>query len=474
MNRSLPTTLAVGTRFATLLAVSFSIAFTTQSCKKDKLKLSNLTGISSFSIKGFETFAFTIDQNALTIANVDSLPYLTDPRALVAQFEAITGATVKVNGVDQQSGVTANDFTGEVTYQTTAEDGVTARNYEVKVNIEQVDPNSVAWQRVTDNGGWGPYRTSMAGYHGGKFWAFGSASGGFGAFNFGAFSSGDAAAWATVTTNIDTLPYAERQTAVFGFKDKVWLLGGLVPAKGFNFSYVTNAVWSSANGTEWTSTPRIAAPAAGTLWTGRERINAVAFNDRLWVVGGNAYPAFGNANAPGTPLSDVWSTADGATWTQATDKAFEVARTNPAVFVHDGKIHVAGGRNASGTLLNDIWTSTDGVTWTELTVANKFTPTWGHQIISYNDQLFLIGGFVKNEANADVIQQGAWISEDGGANWTRADASDPRALPGNFPGRALFNAFVHDNAIWIVGGESRNESNAQVFLNDTWKGALVK
>ena len=118
---------------------------------------------------GFEDYAFTIDQNALTISNVDSLPYLTDPTAMIAVFSALPNSQVRVGGTVQESGVTANDFTNEVTYQTTAQDGKTVRNYKVKVNIEQIDPNTVAWESLTGNGQWGPYRTAVAGYFADKF-----------------------------------------------------------------------------------------------------------------------------------------------------------------------------------------------------------------------------------------------------------------------------------------------------------------
>lgn len=444
-----------------------------QACKKDP-ELSNLSGISSFAIKGFETFDFTIDQNALTIANVDSLPYLTDPAALVAVFTAIPGSVVKVGATVQESGVTANNFASELSYQTTAEDGVTVRTYKVKVNIEQIDPKTVSWQRLTDNGGWGPFRTAAAGQHGGKFWVLGAASGGFGSFSYGAFSSADAVNWTKETTSVDTLPYAERSAAVFGFQNKVWLLGGLVPAKGLFFSHITNATWSATDGLNWAGTPRVVTPEDGQIWTGRERLGAVVFQDKLWVIGGNNYPAFGNANSPGVPLNDVWSTDNGTDWTRVTASAPFIARTNPAVFVHDAKLYVVGGRNASGTLLSDVWTSTDGANWTEVTTTGTFKPVWGHQVVSYGGELFLIGGYVKNDADADVIQQALWVSEDNGVSWTEVEAGNPRALPGNFPGRAFFNAFVHENAIWIVGGEYRNDANAQAYRNDTWKGALVK
>ncbi len=68
-----------------------------------------------------------------------TVPYGTDLTALVAAFTAAYGASVTVDGVVQESGVTANDFTDPVTYTVTAEDG-SIRYYTVTVVF---DPNTV-------------------------------------------------------------------------------------------------------------------------------------------------------------------------------------------------------------------------------------------------------------------------------------------------------------------------------------------
>ncbi|WP_256006346.1 DUF6242 domain-containing protein [Pedobacter deserti] len=436
----------------------------TQACKKSDPK-SNLAGISSFSIKGHETTTFTVDQNALKISNTDSLPYLTNVSALIANFESVGGSQVKVNGTVQVSGVTPNNFQNPIIYETVAEDG-TVRSYTVKVNVAQIDPKSVSWKQQTANGGWGPYRTMTAGYFSNKFWVVGT-----NATTKGVHSSADGITWTTVAAtdnNTNVVPFAERQTAVFGFKDKMWLLGGLVPSIGFNFSYVTNAVWSSANGTTWTATANVAAPANNEIWTPRERLNAVVYKDKLWVIGGNAYPAFGNINSTGTPQNDVWSTTDGTAWTRVAANAQFVARSNPAVLVHNNKMYVIGGKNGSNTLLNDIWVSEDGVTWTEMTVTAPFTARWGHKAVSFNNQLFIAGGRV-----ADGVSKELWVSEDNGATWKKVETGDPRALPGTFEPRVHFGMFVNTGAVWIIGGEMQLDGTYS-YRNDTWKGSLLK
>jgi spore coat protein CotH len=53
-------------------------------------------------------------------------------RILAASFVILDGSTLKVNGIEQKSGVTINDFTTPVTYTLTKPDG-TAKSYVVKV-----------------------------------------------------------------------------------------------------------------------------------------------------------------------------------------------------------------------------------------------------------------------------------------------------------------------------------------------------
>lgn len=439
---------------------------TLASCKKDK-PLSKLAGFTEFSIKEVNA-DFTIDEVQRVIQNADSLPFQTDVSALVADFKTVPNSTAKVGGTVQVSGTTVNNFNSPVVYDVVAEDGVTTRSYTVRVNVAKLDPKTVSWQQVTANGNWGPFRTTTGGYFNNKLWIIGAQSGGFGAFTRGIFSSADGATWTSVTGTdnmANSVPFAERQAGVFGFKNKMWLLGGLIPQIGNNFSKVTNEVWSSADGTTWT----LKTPGTGeTWWTARERINAVVFQNKLWIIGGNNYPSFGNANSPGAALNDVWNSDNGDAWTQVTASAAFLPRTNPAVFVYKDKLWVVGGRNNSGGLLNDVWNSADGVTWNQVTTTTAFTPRWGHKVVVYKDQLFLVGGETSNTETSNEL----WISENDGAAWTKIEAGDVRALPANFPARTHFTFINNNNTIWIVGGQGAKNGNTFTFINDTWKGAF--
>ncbi|RED44627.1 MopE-related protein [Seonamhaeicola aphaedonensis] len=93
-------------------------------------------------------------------ANIDSVnhtidlnvPNGTDVTSLLASFTLSNGATAEIMGVEQQSGVTSNDFTNTVTYVVTAEDCTTTENWIVNVNAV-LDPCAfiTTWQTTTAN-----------------------------------------------------------------------------------------------------------------------------------------------------------------------------------------------------------------------------------------------------------------------------------------------------------------------------------
>lgn len=95
--------------------------------------LSSEKNITSFSILGING---TIGTNIITL----TVPNGTVLTSLVATF-ATTGRTVTVNGVDQSSGVTGNDFRNPVIFTVTAED-LSTQTYTVTVSVHSVVPVS--------------------------------------------------------------------------------------------------------------------------------------------------------------------------------------------------------------------------------------------------------------------------------------------------------------------------------------------
>ena len=437
------------------------------SCKKDA-NLSNLAGFTAFSIKELNV-TFAIDETAGTISNKDSLPFQSNVSSLTAVFTTVPNATVKVGTSVQASGSTINNFSSVVNYVVVAQNGSVTRNYAVTVNVAKVDPKTVSWQQLTADAGWGNNHNLVAGYFNNKFYAYGATLGFSNSIKFGAYSSTDGATWAkipAVDDKGDSVPHGEFSALVSNFNNKLYLLGGHRPGVGFAFDFVTANTYSSSDGIGWT----VSAPVnAADRFSARERIGAVVFNNKLFVVGGNAYPFGGNTASQGTAYNDVWSSTDGTTWSNVTTAAAFPARSNPAVFVYNNKIWVAGGKSGAN-YLNDVWNSSDGANWSQVTTTTAFTGRFGHSVAVYNNEIFLAGG-----ENADGVKGDLWVSEDGGVNWAQLQAGDVRALPANFPARTYFSFFVQNNTLYIIGGlGAKNSNNAYTYQNDVWKGVLAK
>ena len=435
------------------------------SCKK-KDSLSNLAGITSFSIKDLP-LSFTIDEAQQKIYNADSLPFQTDVSHLVAQFSNVPNSTVKVGSTVQQSGVTVNNFSSPLTYSVVAQDGQTTRNYTVMVNVTKTDPETISWQQLTADAGWGNFHTVSATTMGSKFYMVGGTMGAFGSFNFTSNVSDNGSVWTrtrAVDNNGDSVPRVEHPGFI-SFNNKLWILGGHRPGVGFAFDDVTNKVWSSSDGINWSANE----PAVATdRWSKRERVSTVVFNSKLWVIGGNDYPAFGNTNSPGTAHNDVWNSTDGTTWTSVNADAAFLARTNPSVFVYNNKIWIAGGRDNGGNYLNDIWNSADGNTWTQVTPTTPFPARFAAQVLVHGDKIFLVGG-----EDATGVKKDMWLSENGGLVWKEVNGANVMALPASFKARKDFSMFEKDGAIYIIGGLGTKDANsAYTFVNDVWKGKL--
>ncbi len=70
--------------------------------------------------------------------NITDLPAGVDVRQLVPTFTVSTGATVKIGAAAQTSGVSVVDFTSDVVYTVTAEDGTTKNEYTVHVTAPEL------------------------------------------------------------------------------------------------------------------------------------------------------------------------------------------------------------------------------------------------------------------------------------------------------------------------------------------------
>ena len=92
--------------------------------------LSNATDITAFSLAE-QTGSASIGSGTIDI----EVAYGTVLTALVPTFSLSSGATARVSATTQVSGITANDFSSQVTYIVTAQDGTTTENWTVTVTV---------------------------------------------------------------------------------------------------------------------------------------------------------------------------------------------------------------------------------------------------------------------------------------------------------------------------------------------------
>ena len=237
--------------------------------------------------------------------------------------------------------------------------------------------NGLDWARATNVAPWNARSYFGAVALNGKMWVMGGQA--HPGLNFNdVWSSTDGVAWTRVTNNA---PWGVR--AGFGavaFNGQMWVLGGDNSRASFN------DVWSSSDGLNWTRMTN-AAP-----WAARTGLGVVVLNSKMWVMGGQNY------NTSPNLFNDVWSSSDGANWTQVTAAAGWSARCDFAAVALHGQICVIDGFYSC----HDVWASGDGVTWTCLAKPAPWTARYDCQALDLNGQLWLLGGYCFSAFTNDV------------------------------------------------------------------------
>jgi hypothetical protein len=134
--------------------------------------------------------------------------------------------------------------------------------------------------------------------------------------------------------------------------------------------------------------------------------------------------------------------------------------------VLNGNMFITGGSSGSGAVTNyyrDVWKSSDGKDWTK-TASGLFGGRYESQMLSYNNQLFLIGG-----NKGGILQNDVWSSPDG-VTWTQILPSNlsitANAVGTQFCPRQDFAAVVFNGLMWVIAGTD-STGNASA-LNDVW------
>lgn len=172
-------------------------------------------------------------------------------------------------------------------------------------------------------------------------------------------------------------------------------------------------------------------------------LNLISFNDKL-------FASIGNYDAPQPTGVRIFSSSDGATWTQANTNGFGTATNIEAVMTEYNSALYAG-TDTLGSGPAELWKTTNGTDWTQVG-QNGFGDAGNVRIIGmgeFNDSLY-IG--VSNAAGAEV-----WRLDSAGA-LTKVSLN---GFDGTATVNMIFSLQEHNGALYAGTGTSA--AGAQVW-----------
>lgn len=165
------------------------------------------------------------------------------------------------------------------------------------------------------------------------------------------------------------------------FQDRMWIVGGTENYYFGDETSLKSDVWSSADGNTW----RLETAAAG--WSPRAYHAAVVHDGKIWVLGGGNYVPKYEAN------NDVWCSADGIHWDQVADHAPWPPRIWFSAVAYRQRLWVLGGwSNNPAKNHNDIWHSRDGKSWKRLESSVIWKERHEHSAYVFGDRIWVAGG----------------------------------------------------------------------------------
>lgn len=314
------------------------------------------------------------------------------------------------------------------------------------------DDTAPSWTKVTDKAAWQARDSQGELVYKDQLWIFGGWFSSYAAPPRDVWSSPDGKNWKLVEKSAPWI-HSDLPMSIT-FKDKMWMMGGWYNGRLEGHS-ASNQVWSSTDGKKWKQETK----AAG--WTPRIASAIVEFKGKMWILGGTENYYFGDEKSL---KNDVWSSADGIKWTQATANAGWSPRSYHAAAVLNDRMYVFGGGNYVPKYhdTNDVWSSADGVTWKQETKAAPWHGRLWFSSAVYRNHMWVLGGWSNNPSQnwGDV-----WYSKDG-REWKQLKTKT------TWKERHEHSVFVFQDKLWVAGGHARPLSSEvwSLELPKDWVG----
>lgn len=246
------------------------------------------------------------------------------------------------------------------------------------------------------------------------------------------FVGADGTAWTQAPTPVW---YGRSFFTATVFQNRIYVIGGEAPSntQRTDISYTSDGVtWSTSAG--------------GAPFGHRQGHACVVFQDQLWLLGGDQ----ADATPPGN-MNDIWSSPDGTNWTRVVEHAEWSARDNHTVVVANNGIYLYGG-DTGGVGSDEVWYSADGLKWTLLTSTATGTGRYVHSSLFFDNKLWIVGG-----VNTSITAlNDVWSSPDG-QTWTLVNAAAFGA------GRYDMATVVYNGRMWFISGVGGTTIDANIY-----------
>ncbi|MEO1259940.1 MAG: DUF6242 domain-containing protein [Bacteroidota bacterium] len=461
--------------------------------------------ILSYSIQGLAV-TFVIDQNNFNITNVEPLPDNLDVTELVAEFELTEDARAFINTVEQESGVTPNNFTNKVSYLVESGDRQLEREYDVilrdngttggageaaitaydipELNVDFTIDEATG---MITHAGELPMGTDV-----GALIAVFSFSNGASVQVSGfdqvsgvtvndftdpvvytvtsedmtleteytvkvVVSDTPVQSWSEVTPDGGFLAFQDQRAGILN--GEVYVMGtASVAVGGPNFQ----EVWKSFDGATWNQVgtmPDIFPPYGFS--------ELLTFNNAFHLIGGATLPDFngGGSVFTATAQNAVSTSSNGSDWTENAGLAF-TARAFYRGAVFNNEMYITAGNNLASGIPNsastDVWKSSDGIDWNLVTDAPGFEARSTPAVFVHDGKLWVTGGGGLNVPGPEDLYNDVWFTEDG-SNWTQVNVTAP------YPARTGHNAISYNGNMYVLFGNDNPLSLAdKTFYSDIW------
>jgi hypothetical protein len=405
--------------------------------------------LTNDSVPGLNKVKFTIDQLNGLIFNMDSMPHGTEVGKVLCN---ITFASYAINAAitpEAQPDTTFSwvekdsvNFSKPLKIVVTAVDGVTTKTYLARLNIHQVNPDSLLWERYADNPAPGTIREQKVITH-----AYNEEE----AYFMYVKTSGDYKLYYSPVA--DAKHWEELPLSGLSGND---ILISQLTTFG-SFAYIpseSGALYSSPDGVNWAlagNTPSVRY-LLGALGEGQNQSPALAA-----IVNDNGLLSFASMNENGE-------------WTTGENVHNKFPLTNFASYSYINMYHayviLVGGRGRDNQLLNATWGTMNGKDWALLTNEGTgyFEEREGLMLTKYDEKFFLMGGInAAGKASKEI-----YTSIDNGVTWALQDSLV--VFPDAYNARGFASVQVDkDNYMLIFGGKTSNDTDQ---LNEIWRGRI--